>query len=391
MSFFLEGKPVNIRWVTTGARTVTVQIDNRDISDNHNGSTAVTDRGSHNVEISASYDTDIGGTLKMYIDNQLVSDLSTSRVRKHVVPQPCMEYIIDNARSTCKNGYRKISREMFRYHTRLISGVGSRRRTTRSVTDWTSIRNPRNIPDDKIGNNEHYSHSGGHSPTILYYERIESKSTYYCTPESGCTDGVETDQAYNVGNLNDDHDFTVADSVVESPAVVDPDKGDSDGDDSRRSRVCPVGFKMFDGKCRSDYEIEQILKKRSSVTVEPIEDTLDTKYRIISPLVYDSLPDGRKIEQLRYESVRMLSPDAVASYVKRGYTLESINPDTPLSYSKPYGKSVLVRSETLHPLEVTLSKYQPRRLPIQRMAVKPKTHLFKPAIHKREIRRRISE
>ncbi|MDA8040854.1 MAG: hypothetical protein MPJ22_00330 [Pirellulales bacterium] len=72
----------------------------------------------------------------------------------------------------------------------------------------------------------------------------------------------------------------------------------------------------------------------------PASNTGYTKYRVITPVQY--VRDGSKlVPRVRFESVRELSPEAVSSLVHRGYEVQAVDPNTPLSSSKAYGPSVI--------------------------------------------------
>ena len=88
-------------------------------------------------------------------------------------------------------------------------------------------------------------------------------------------------------------------------------------------------------------------------TLKRPENTEDSKYRVITPLQYERTREGKIVPRIRYETVRFLSPDQVANFVARGYTVEAVNQDTPTSSSKPYGKTVLERAQILTPPSIT--------------------------------------
>ena len=72
----------------------------------------------------------------------------------------------------------------------------------------------------------------------------------------------------------------------------------------------------------------------------------DSKYRIVSPESF-SLVMGKWVPDIRYESVRYLSPAAASNFIGRGYELSSVTTDTPESTSKPYSQSVIRRQQQI--------------------------------------------
>ena len=56
---------------------------------------------------------------------------------------------------------------------------------------------------------------------------------------------------------------------------------------------------------------------------------------------------GKWVPDIRYESVRYLSPEAASNFISRGYELQSVDSGTPESSSKPYSSSVIKRQQLL--------------------------------------------
>ena len=67
-------------------------------------------------------------------------------------------------------------------------------------------------------------------------------------------------------------------------------------------------------------------------------------YRVITPAQYES-KGGKFVPKIRYVSVRRLTTGEVAGLAARGYKIEYVAQDTPLSPSSPYAPSVLERVE----------------------------------------------
>lgn len=76
------------------------------------------------------------------------------------------------------------------------------------------------------------------------------------------------------------------------------------------------------------------------------EDNQDSKYRIVSPRTV-SIINGKEVPDIRYESVRFLSAESASSYILRGYEVSVVPDNVPLSFSKPYGASIVERSKII--------------------------------------------
>ena len=82
------------------------------------------------------------------------------------------------------------------------------------------------------------------------------------------------------------------------------------------------------------------------------------KYRIIDPVNFEYVR-GKKVQVTRYWSVRYLSPSNVASLIARGFEVQAVNQDTPLSPRIVYAPSVVARSKELAPSVRTTSSTEP--------------------------------
>lgn len=76
--------------------------------------------------------------------------------------------------------------------------------------------------------------------------------------------------------------------------------------------------------------------------------TTSQKYRIIDPVRY-TYKNGKRVPAIRYYSVRYLTPSQVASFTGRGYVVEPISQNTPLSPRTVYGPSAVERAQVLKP------------------------------------------
>ena len=90
------------------------------------------------------------------------------------------------------------------------------------------------------------------------------------------------------------------------------------------------------------------------------------KYRVIDPINFEYVR-GRKVQVTRYWSVRYLSPSTVATLVARGFEVQSVDQDTPLSPRVVYAPSVVARSKELAPSIRTTTTTEPysREIPEQ--------------------------
>ena len=128
--------------------------------------------------------------------------------------------------------------------------------------------------------------------------------------------------------------------------------------------------------------------KAGEPTLKRPENTEDSKYRVITPLEYERTREGKIVPRIRYETVRFLSPDQVANFVARGYTVESVNQDTPTSSSKPYGKTVLERAQILTPPSIkSRDVFERRRRSGQEIIAARRGEDYTRPVYKQESRR----
>ena len=243
--------------------------------------------------------------------------------------EPCKEYTTDG-NGSCKTGYTKrfqqVPLETDRKEYRLeVRNVGSALGANNPARQWTRVfgnDGEWNVISPNIRPN---SGSSGSRLNYRITERpaadIPAHTLWFCTPDPGCRgEPIREDIDTNSGNIT---------------GFINVD-------------ISPTPSEQFTGK--SDY-----------VGNTARENTQDTKYRIISPRVI-KIVNGKEVEELRYESVRFLSPGAVGNYTARGYEIQSVNPNTPASTSKPYGESVIKRSERLKPGTRIVSDSRRKRL-----------------------------
>ena len=197
---------------------------------------------------------------------------------------------------------------------------------------------------------------------------------YECVPEEGCTgDPVYEDVETNSGSYSGQFSLQVAQSPTEREAERERLK-----QEQREREIIAktsVGTPPETGQYTGD------TARRNSQ---------DTKYRIISPETFSLKPNGQSVPDIRYESVRYLSPEAVSNYVLRGYEVQSVNPDTPTSMSKPYGASVVANAKTISSNNIQIyNKERNRRKTFENISYVPPQSPKMGGVHKRENNRRV--
>lgn len=333
-SHFRENWDKLLEWNSTGARIIRVFDNNRLISQDKVGTYRIKGFGGHAIRFEVN--TIQRSTLVAFIEGSKVIDINNHSTRKEIAGySPCVQYDVPNARTNCKSGYRKNSGILYRTAKEVTGGI--RNRTTRTVYgEWQKTRP--NPPADY--------HSGGTFPTIIRNGRVESKDIYFCTPEAEC----QGDPIYNTVDTNTGNYIkTVTTNVSYTPQ-------EKQQEDDRRTR----DKEEKDKKIKEKEERKRLNKIQEALlsTIgkqfigdEKRENSQDTKYRIITPLVYKTI-NGKQVPEIRYESVRYLSPEAVSNYVFRGYEVQSVDPNVPISYGKPYGQSIVNRSSILKPINM---------------------------------------
>lgn len=267
--------------------------------------------------------------------------------------EACEEYSVSDARVNCANGYQKRSQEQYRIVNYTIRGNVVQ--GAQWVNGTTNLQSRAKSPN---GNRR----------------TVSRRTLYFCTP-SPASDGshgcrgapiYETEEG-NTGGLSGNFNLSVAYTPAEQQAETNrlanelakqeerdaetqrlqdlQDQRDLDAAEQRR----------LDGLQAIADQLSKINQQGGTANTgqytgdEARENSQDTKYRIISPPGFEIIA-GKKVPRIQYESVRFLSPESVSSYVSRGYVVESTNPNTPTSTSKPYGNSILARSKILAPV-----------------------------------------
>ncbi len=315
-----------IVWTGNFLSSFSISVDGVQKSITTSGSITVSGFGSHNIEYEAVF-TGLNSSLNITLDGvTVVNETAQTRQVTESVPKPCAEYQIDSARDSCKSGYSRTSKTAW-----LITLTLEHVDSSATKTDYIPTSGIPKIQPEPTGSS--LPRVGAVFGKWEVKTVIKTSSSYYfCTPTSSCTDSEQTTTSELITDISDSFSISVTESSSE------------------------IAARLAEEKRERDQEIERILVQsqiqqaalQQTKTVKPISisESQDTKYRIISPLIYDII-DNKRVPEIQYESVRLLSPESVASYVARGYEIQMVSQDTPLSYSKPYGGSIISRTKIL--------------------------------------------
>lgn len=333
----------NITWQLSGATSFQLSVNGRVVSTSLSGSITVDPPGNNNISYRATFDR--RGTVVINSDGQTKVSENNNRIERRTREVACSRYAIPNSRTSCRSGYRKISlteyREVYKSWGH-INGVRSAQvsESNARITQGSWQANQPSVRGRSC--------TTGHFWVCVEGLPNESRTNYFCTPESGCTDEEEYDHETFTANLNGSftvfNERTQAEEEARRQEERERERIQQERtDEERRQREEEIARQIEENNRIAREALEKGYTSRTSVAPIPTSTSQETKYRIISPIVYDTI-NGKQVEQLRYESVRLLSPESVSSYVIRGYEVHSVDQDTPLSYSKPYGPSVLARA-----------------------------------------------
>ena len=260
--------------------------------------------------------------------------------------EPCEEYSIPNLRTSCRSGYRQVDNSRYRWTRRVYryrSGVVVSQYTETGPWQTTIPTLPGPI-GVQAGNG-----------TYRFQATLETEENFACVPEANCQGAPITElRQLNSGN------YDVRFSVDIERTQAEQDALDRLEEIQQQQPAAPTpteeAIQELAERIEENTQVAQDLlnqeKDEFTPTLRPVETTEDTKYRLITPLEYQYV-DGKVVPAVRYESVRYLSPNNVASFVSRGYVVESVPPDTPVSSSKPYGKTLIERAQILTPPSIT--------------------------------------
>ena len=255
--------------------------------------------------------------------------------------EPCEEYSIPNLRTSCKSGYRQVDNTRYRWTRnvkRYRSGVVVQQYT--ETGPWVS--NPPALPGPigvQAGNG-----------TYRAQATLETDERFACVPEANCQGAPITElRQLNSGNYDVRFSVEVERTQAEQDALdrLEELQNQQQAPSPTEEAIDELAERIEENT-RVAQDILENQNKPQAPTLQPIETTEDTKYRVITPLEYERV-QGKIVPRIRYESVRYLSPENVSSFISRGYTVEAVDPNTPTSYSKPFGKTLVERAHILVP------------------------------------------
>lgn len=269
---------------------------------------------------------------RVWKDGALVYD--ESNIEENIVEvgtRPCAEYDVRQD-ERCREGYTRFSEFTYRITIQRTTGLSEEdwyRYSELSQTE--SIFRGFQLPNISRAPAWHELPSGTN-----YRERFQftvSGVRYYCRPNVGCTDSIfETQRTWNNQALVYQDGMLAPTPAPEIPRPPQPNTPTENED-----TILEL--------------IRAATESGRHVTIGPGNqlsriERRDSKYRIISPENY-SLVMGKWVPDIRYESVRYLSPEAASNFISRGYELQAVDIDTPESSSKPYSQSVIRRQGLL--------------------------------------------
>ena len=310
------------------------------VSREPNGSYTLNTFGTYTIRIRVRASN--RSNLSVSVDGQVVEQKNNWTQTETITGyEQCAEYSIPNLRTQCRSGYRQVDNTRYRWTrraTRYRSGVAVEHFT--EVGSWQST-----IPTLP-------AQSGSQSGNGVFRRAatLETDERFACVPESNCQGAPITQINYgNSGNY--DVRFTV--EIERTQAEQDAlDRLEELQNQQQAPTPTEDAIQELAERIEENTQVAQDIlenqNKPPSPTLQPIETTEDTKYRVITPLEYERI-DGKIVPRIRYESVRYLSPENVSSFISRGYTVEAVDPNTPTSYSKPFGKTLVERAHILVP------------------------------------------
>ena len=381
-----------ISWVVQNASSFELTVDGRNRQTALTGSIQVSGFGSHTITYNAQFppDTPRGGVVITSDGVNVVSENNGYSARERV-SIPCKEYSISSARDSCRSGYNKVNKQEWRYKQRSRSyKTGYPDSISYSYGAWTYPKPelPRSYDRKPVGK----------GPGLEVSYSWETRDNYVCQPSGNCQDSEMRDVTKYKTRLNGS--FSITNERTEEEKEAEARRIAREQEEERLRLETEQREREEAESRRQIYEQEierqrRVAKERAEAgpSIPEITESQDTRYRIISPLVYETI-NGKQVPQMRYESVRLLSPEMVSSYVVRGYEVEIVDPDTPLSYSKPYGPSVVERAKSSKSAEMVKGRtIPPGRVSIEEMRrlTQPRSKVGYPAIVKRNENRRIVE
>ena len=180
-------------------------------------------------------------------------------------------------------------------------------------------------------------------------QTVESRTVYLCVREDGCTETEQYEETYYLSSFT----RPLGTFSAKSQATIDFEAQQKKREEERQ--------RILAQELQNRKDLQNVITPKPtgaerSIQPVPVDTDQRSRYRIITPLVYETVR-GQRVEKQRYESVQNLTPNAIANLMLRGYEIQYVDQDTPLSTSKPYAKSALTRAQTL----VTPQKISPVR------------------------------
>lgn len=357
MPLFSTPTVKTVKWEVSNSTSVEVTVDRKVISRIANGSIEVSGFGDHRIIVNANWSR--RGRLRILVDGIAKVDYVNVEERDVDIEVSCVGEKYDIGESArginCRSGFRKVSRTEYRRENDVTSGVRNRARRT-SFTAWST-----SVPSAPKS-------TTGHWGTYVHGSILHDRTIYSCVAESNCKKPGTEKKLFHVPAISKSVDVNNIRTVAEKTAYdlnlqrlkdEAAERARIKAEEKERKRLEAIqAIADAAERARATQQIETERKERADAvkyenllneirrstegSVAEITTSQDTKYRIISPLIYENVR-GQTVPQVRYESVRLLSPETVSSYVARGYEIEMVDQDTPLSYSKPYGKSLIQR------------------------------------------------
>lgn len=369
-SFFSQsGSGLNVSYTLTNGRTMRIswpggeRIIRGSAGRDETGSFTITRRGRFTINYQITfYDNQTQGSVQVSIDGSEAlnyQNLTITQVPKEV---PCTESTYELGRGSsfsrtpCRDGYSKASKSQYRARSRWTGGA-----TPAGITgawsgwfDGTYTPPAGTTPTRAIsGYRTYWRRDGGGRRWI----NIDQQTLYYCQADAGCTETVQEDQAtYTINRNGSFGNYRNGESAEEEAARLqreaDKRAADQRAEAERRAAEAKAKAEAEKAAARAAELAAQATAKTyhdqllrtfggsKQIRDIPASNTGYTKYRVITPVQY--VRDGSKlVPRVRFESVRELSPEAVSSLVHRGYEVQAVDPNTPLSSSKAYGPSVI--------------------------------------------------
>lgn len=369
-SFFSQsGSGITVSWQLRNVRTMRLSWPGgeRNIQgtagNEENGSYTITKRGEYELSYQITFhDNRQQGTAIISVDGSEIINYQNLTITRHSKKVPCRgeDQIESTSRGSCPTGYSKQSKQQYRIWS-VNSNKQSNLPTVPQFTGgWLDGTGPVSIPTrgfrtDFRGNR-------------YYRSARQVRTFYYCQKDPNCTETIQVEDHNFVLNRHGSlGTYRNGESAAEEAARLDRERTARE-EAARREAARKAEEAARKAKEEADRAAREEAARRAAIEAAaetarrtaktyhdqllttfggskqirdiPASNTGYTKYRVITPVQY--VRDGSKlVPRVRFESVRELSPEAVSSLVHRGYEVQAVDPNTPLSSSKAYGPSVI--------------------------------------------------